>query len=146
MTTLLLDVHKFSTVEEERDYLKAQVEYLKKRNPNLHLAIWKVNRFLIINELRKKYPLTWLVEIGRVITTNGLVQIQTGAESNSDPPSSSILRISKNVIALRKKGWNVNHKRVYRLMKELNLRSLKAGTLAKETDAFASQNRDIVLF
>ncbi|PCN46153.1 hypothetical protein B9C88_01140 [Brevibacillus laterosporus] len=37
---------------------------------------------------------------------------------NSDPPSSSILRISKNVIALRKKGWNVNHKRVYRLMKE----------------------------
>ncbi len=27
-------------------------------------------------------------------------------------------------IALRKKGWNVNHKRVYRLMKELNLRSI----------------------
>ncbi|WP_205590253.1 IS3 family transposase [Brevibacillus laterosporus] len=103
---------------KERNYLKAQVEYLKKRNPNLHLAIWKVNRFLIINELRKKYPLTWLVEIARMITTNGLVQIQTGAESNSDPPSSSILRISKNVIALRKKGWNVNHKRVYRLMKE----------------------------
>jgi transposase-like protein len=25
----------FSTVEEERDYLKAQVEYLKKRYPNL---------------------------------------------------------------------------------------------------------------
>ncbi|WP_175393370.1 IS3 family transposase [Brevibacillus laterosporus] len=81
-----------------------------------------------------------------MITTNGLVQIQTGAESNSNPPSSSILRISKNVIALRKKGWNVNHKRVYRLMKELNLRSLKPGTLTKETDAFASQNRDIVLF
>lgn len=27
---------KFKTVEEERDYLKAQVEYLKKRYPNLH--------------------------------------------------------------------------------------------------------------
>jgi len=27
---------KFATVEEERDYLKAQVEYLKKRYPNLH--------------------------------------------------------------------------------------------------------------
>lgn len=27
---------KFSSVEEERDYLKAQVEYLKKRYPNLH--------------------------------------------------------------------------------------------------------------
>ncbi len=29
---------KFTTVEEERDYLKAQVEYLKKRNPSLHLG------------------------------------------------------------------------------------------------------------
>ncbi|AYB37422.1 IS3 family transposase [Brevibacillus laterosporus] len=27
-------------------------------------------------------------------------------------------------IALRKKGWKVNHKRVYRLMKELNLQSI----------------------
>jgi transposase len=26
---------KFSSIEEERDYLKAQVEFLKKRNPNL---------------------------------------------------------------------------------------------------------------
>lgn len=26
----------FKNVEEERDYLKAQVEYLKKRYPNLH--------------------------------------------------------------------------------------------------------------
>lgn len=26
----------FSSVDEEIDYLKAQVEYLKKRNPNLH--------------------------------------------------------------------------------------------------------------
>ncbi|WP_224741103.1 transposase, partial [Bacillus sp. 28A-2] len=26
----------FNSVEEERDYLKAQVEYLKKRYPNLH--------------------------------------------------------------------------------------------------------------
>lgn len=27
---------KFQSIEEERDYLKAQVEYLKKRYPNLH--------------------------------------------------------------------------------------------------------------
>jgi transposase len=27
---------KFSSVEEENVYLKAQVEYLKKPNPNLH--------------------------------------------------------------------------------------------------------------
>jgi transposase len=27
---------KFNSIEEERDYLKAQVEYLKKQYPNLH--------------------------------------------------------------------------------------------------------------
>lgn len=27
---------RFDSVEEQRDYLKAQVEYLKKRYPNLH--------------------------------------------------------------------------------------------------------------
>ena len=27
---------RFQSIEEERDYLKAQVEYLKKRYPNLH--------------------------------------------------------------------------------------------------------------
>jgi len=30
----------FSSVDEEIDYLKAQVEYLKKRNPNLHGKEW----------------------------------------------------------------------------------------------------------
>jgi transposase len=30
----------FSSVEEENTYLKAQVDYLKKRNPNLHGKEW----------------------------------------------------------------------------------------------------------
>ncbi|SNT27917.1 hypothetical protein SAMN05444672_11243 [Bacillus sp. OK838] len=30
----------FSSVEEENAYLKAQVDYLKKRNPNLHGKEW----------------------------------------------------------------------------------------------------------
>jgi transposase-like protein len=30
----------FSSIEEENAYLKAQVEYLKKRNPNLHGREW----------------------------------------------------------------------------------------------------------
>nr|BAA03109.1 unnamed protein product [Thermus aquaticus] len=30
----------FSSLEEENAYLKAQVEYLKKRNPNLHGKEW----------------------------------------------------------------------------------------------------------
>lgn len=31
---------KFNSLEEENSYLKAQVEYLKKRNPNLHEKEW----------------------------------------------------------------------------------------------------------
>ncbi|WP_419880424.1 helix-turn-helix domain-containing protein [Peribacillus sp. B-H-3] len=34
---------KFQSVEEERDYYKAQVDYLKKQYPNLHGAV-KVKR------------------------------------------------------------------------------------------------------
>ena len=30
----------FSSIEEENAYLKAQVDYLKKRNPNLHGKEW----------------------------------------------------------------------------------------------------------
>ncbi|OKA26099.1 transposase, partial [Bacillus cereus] len=30
----------FNSLEEENAYLKAQVEYLKKRNPNLHGKEW----------------------------------------------------------------------------------------------------------
>ncbi len=30
----------FTSIEEEVNYLKAQVEYLKKRNPNLHGKEW----------------------------------------------------------------------------------------------------------
>lgn len=30
----------FSSLEEENAYLKAQVEYLKKHNPNLHRKAW----------------------------------------------------------------------------------------------------------
>ncbi|MFD2446710.1 transposase [Bacillus sp. CGMCC 1.16607] len=34
---------KFTSVEEERDYYKAQIEYLKKRYPNLHGEV-KLNK------------------------------------------------------------------------------------------------------
>lgn len=34
----------FESLEEENAYLKAQVEYLKKRNPNLHGKEWSKKR------------------------------------------------------------------------------------------------------
>ncbi|OAB38895.1 hypothetical protein PMSD_06030, partial [Paenibacillus macquariensis subsp. defensor] len=37
----------FETVEEERDYLKAQVDYLKKRYPNLVREASSVNKTTI---------------------------------------------------------------------------------------------------
>ncbi len=58
----------FRSVEEERDYLKAQVEYLKKRYPKSTRGgkVPKVNQFAIIDELRQRYRLTWLMEIADV--------------------------------------------------------------------------------
>ncbi|WP_373926023.1 IS3 family transposase [Brevibacillus laterosporus] len=131
---------KFATVEEERDYLKAQVEYPKKAQSESASGgkVWKVNRFLIINELRKKYPLTWLVEIARVsrsgyykwLNAKGKPSFRQEQNQNLKEHLIAIHQAHpyfgypRMQIALRKKGWNVNHKRVYRLMKELNLRSI----------------------
>ena len=41
----------FKSIEEERDYYKAQVEYLKKRYPNLHGEGW----FQIQDDLKKNW-------------------------------------------------------------------------------------------
>jgi transposase-like protein len=58
----------FSSLEEENAYLKAEAEYLKKHNPIYtgRGVVLKAERFLIIEELRKKHPLAWLLQIGEV--------------------------------------------------------------------------------
>ncbi|WP_409995168.1 IS3 family transposase [Brevibacillus brevis] len=131
---------KFATVEEERDYLKAQVELPKKAQSQSAYGgkVWKITRFTIINELSKQYPITWLVEIAEVSRSGFYKWLKTKEKQSARQKQNQnlkehIIAIHKTHpyygyprmrIALRKKGLSVNHKRVYRLMKELNLRSI----------------------
>ena len=57
----------FKTVEEERDYYKAQVEYLKS---SIQICKWGVlkykERYHIIELLKRKYPVIWLTKFAGV--------------------------------------------------------------------------------
>ncbi|MFD2085079.1 IS3 family transposase [Brevibacillus brevis] len=131
---------KFATVEEERDYLKAQVELPKKAQSQSASGrkVWKITRFTIIDELRKKYPLTWLVEIAQVSRSGFYKWLSTKGKPSARNELDQILKkhmmaihlehpyygYPRMQVALKKKGLNANHKRIYRLMKELNLQSI----------------------
>ncbi|QDX91264.1 IS3 family transposase [Brevibacillus laterosporus] len=131
---------KFTNVEEERDYLKAQVEYLKKRLSKSTRGGWvsKVARFAVIDQLVRKYPVTWLVEIAKVSRAGYYKWKHTQEERAKRQQHNKLIKehmmaihrvhpyfgYPRMRIALRKKGFIVNHKRVYRLMKEMNVQSI----------------------
>ncbi|MFD5854345.1 IS3 family transposase [Cytobacillus pseudoceanisediminis] len=130
----------FNSVEEENAYLKAQVEYFKKAQSK---STWegmvlKADRFQIIDNLREKYPLAWLLKIGEVSkagyykwrNTNSIRRIRF--EENM-LIKEHILAIHKMhpyygykrmTRALSREGIVANHKRVRRLMRELGIRSV----------------------
>ncbi|WP_419146700.1 IS3 family transposase [Priestia endophytica] len=130
----------FKSVEEERDYLKAQVEYLKKR---LSKSTWggrilKAIRFEVIDELKHAYPITWLVCIAKVSRAGYYKWLTTqktrlARKQRDQLVKEHILAIHRAhpfygyprmVVALQKEGFRVNHKRVYRLMKEMKIQSV----------------------
>ncbi|WP_432613328.1 IS3 family transposase [Cytobacillus oceanisediminis] len=130
----------FNSLEEEDAYLKAQVEYFKKAQSK---STWegmvlKADRFQIIDNLREKYPLAWLLKIGEVSkagyykwrNTNPIRRIRF--EENI-LVKEHILAIHKMhpyygykrmTRALSQEGIVANHKRVRRLMRELGIRSV----------------------
>ncbi|WP_425279362.1 IS3 family transposase [Cytobacillus pseudoceanisediminis] len=130
----------FNSLEEENAYLKAQVEYFKKAQSK---STWegmvlKADRFQIIDNLREKYPLAWLLKIGEVSkagyykwrNTNPIRRIRF--EENM-LVKEHILAIHKMhpyygykrmTRALSREGIVANHKRVRRLMRELGIRSV----------------------
>jgi len=88
--------------------------------------------------LARRYPVTWLVEIAKV-SRAGYYKWKTGQEQRAARQQDDqilqeqMLAIHKihpyfgyprMQIALKKNGFHVNHKRVYRLMKEMNLQSI----------------------
>ncbi|PCK22343.1 IS3 family transposase, partial [Bacillus pumilus] len=130
----------FKSVEEERDYLKAQVEYLKKRLSKSSRGgrILKTARFEVVHELKHLYPLTWLVCIAKVsrsgyykwrktqqVRMKRLLQEQLLKEHMmAIHHSSPFYGYPRMTVALKKEGFHINHKRVYRLMKEMNIQSI----------------------
>ncbi|WP_429748714.1 MULTISPECIES: IS3 family transposase [unclassified Bacillus (in: firmicutes)] len=130
----------FKSIEKERDYLKAQVEYLKKQLSKSTWEGWvpKVKRFEIIHELHKNYPITWLVTIAGVSRSGYYKWRETEKVRRKRYQYEQLLKkhlmaihhtrpfygCPRLQIALKKEGFHVNHKRVYRLMKELNIRSV----------------------
>ncbi|MGZ0051923.1 IS3 family transposase [Brevibacillus gelatini] len=130
---------KFSSVEEERDYLKAQVAFPKKAQSKSIRGgiIPKVNRFEIISSLENMCPITWLVEIAQV-SRAGYYKWRNTEEKRRERHLQE-MNLKEHIvathlkcpfygyprmqIALKKEGFIVNHKRAYRLMKELNIQS-----------------------
>lgn len=98
----------------------------------------KAARFSIIDELRSIHPLSWLLQLAqvsragyykwRISRANSQKRIES--EQHVKEHMMAIHRLHpyygylRMTTALRKEGMHVNHKRVYRLMKELNIRSL----------------------
>ena len=98
----------------------------------------KKSRYEIIEEMRQKYPLKWLLELAEVSRagyykwrlkiskpTTRLLEEQLLEEHimaiHRLHPYFGYLRMT---IAMKREGLHVNHKRVYRIMKKLGIRSV----------------------
>ena len=100
--------------------------------------IAKKERFVIINDLREKYPLAWLFRIAEVSragfykwnASRVAAKEREQLERNLKDHIMAIHRLRpyygypRITTQLRKEGIHVNHKRVYRVMKELRIQSV----------------------
>ncbi|AMA72793.1 integrase [Aneurinibacillus sp. XH2] len=98
----------------------------------------KEKRFEIIHTLRSTYRLCWLLEIAKVSRQGYHKWLKPGEHKArrkqlEEELKAHIIAIHticpfygypRMTVALRKEGYDVNHKRVYRLMKDLDLRSV----------------------
>ncbi|WP_367949352.1 IS3 family transposase [Paenibacillus sp. AK121] len=130
---------KFSSMEEEMAYLRVEIEYFKKAVPKSTQGVTrKEARFEIIEGMRTRYSLKWLLELAHVSRagyykwrkTQQTTQQRKQEEELLESHMLSIHRIHpyfgylRMTVALRREGILVNHKKVYRLMKKLGIRSV----------------------
>jgi len=95
-------------------------------------------RFKIIDELRIKYSLRWLLHLARVSRSGYYKWLRKQTIPSPRKREDKLLKehilaihrihpyfgYLRMTIALRREGLHVNHKRVYRLIKELRIRSV----------------------
>ncbi|WP_407673321.1 IS3 family transposase [Paenibacillus silvisoli] len=130
---------QFSSIEEELAYIKAENELPKKAvSKSTQGVTTKAARFSIIHEMRQSTPLLLLFELAEVSRAGyykWLKSVHVKPQKQEDE-----LLLKEHIMAihrqrpylgyfrvatrLRKEGFVVNHKRVYRLMKELGIRSV----------------------
>ncbi|NOU64382.1 IS3 family transposase [Paenibacillus sp. LMG 31461] len=130
----------FNTVEEERDYLKAQVDYLKKRLSKSSKGEAPSQRdiYEIVDELRAVHGITRLLAIAEIPRASyykwRATQPQRDARQDRDH------EIKEHMMAIHmahpyygyprmmndlcEVGYIVNHKKVWRLMKVLGIQSI----------------------
>jgi putative transposase len=98
----------------------------------------KSNRYEIINVMRSKYPLEWLLELAQVSRSGYYKWRASHSSKNARRRAEHLLEghimaihrvhpyfgYLRMTTALRREGFQVNHKRVYRLMKNLGIRSV----------------------
>jgi putative transposase len=98
----------------------------------------KKDRFSIIDALRLKYPLPWLFKIAEVSragyykwrASRERAKEREQMEQNVKEHIMAIHRLRpyygylRMTVALRKEGLHINHKRVYRLMRDLGISSV----------------------
>ncbi|MGJ3545511.1 IS3 family transposase [Bacillus subtilis] len=100
--------------------------------------ILKAARFEAVHELKNHYPIILLVVIYKLLRAgyckwrktqrirSGEVAERLDHERTHHGHSSftHLLWLSRITVALKKEGFCVNHKRVYRLMKDMNIQSI----------------------
>ncbi|MBN3523688.1 IS3 family transposase [Paenibacillus apiarius] len=130
----------FDTVEQERDYLKAQVDYLKKRlsKSGKGGTLRSQDNYQVIEELRDLYDVTRLLAIAGVPRASyykwrATRSLRAERQTRDHEIKEHMMAIHfahpyfgypRMMTALWEAGYRVNHKKVWRLMKELSIQSV----------------------
>ncbi|WP_222703010.1 IS3 family transposase [Fusobacterium animalis] len=132
----LSEKEKIKKLEEENLYLKAENEYLKKLRALVQERELKEKKKLrVIAELRAKYPFKMLLKIAGIARSVYYYYIN---KKDIDEKNTNIIEKIKEIyyansgrygyrrvtLELKNQDININHKKVQRLMKKLNLQSI----------------------
>ncbi|PIM93271.1 IS3 family transposase [Fusobacterium animalis] len=132
----LSEKEKIKKLEEENLYLKAENEYFKKiESSSSRKGVKREEKVRVIAELRAKYPFKMLLKIAGIARSVYYYYIN---KKDIDEKNTNIIEKIKEIyyansgrygyrrvtLELKNQDININHKKVQRLMKKLNLQSI----------------------